>query len=344
MNDESATQRLDGATIIAASVAIVIWSSAFAGIAYGLKAFTPAELSLLRFLIASAVLAVPVASGLIKLPPLRDWPAILALGFIGISLYQLTLGYAMTRISVGAAAVVIALSPGVTSALAAFRLGERISRRAIIGLAVAFGGVVLITIGSGRDVHFEPMALFALVAVLATSIYFVWQKPLLARTTTMSFTVASIFAGTLGLIPFGLNLPAKIASVPHAQLWSAAYLGIVPTIVGYFCWNFALSRAPASKVSSFMYVQPLVASAIAWLCLGQVPTVATGIGGLLAIGGVVLTVRSGRSAPTVAGIPAVVAASTPMRMAAVAAAPTPLRMAAIAVAPVVMPSRCCTQS
>jgi drug/metabolite transporter (DMT)-like permease len=202
----------------------------------------------------------------------------------------------MTRMSVGAAAVVIALAPGVTSALAALRLGERVSRSAIAGLLVAFGGVVLITVGAGREFRFEPMTLLALVAVFATSFYFVWQKPLLARTTTMGFTVASIFAGTLGLIPFGLNLPAKLASVPHAQIWSAAYLGIVPTIVGYLCWNFALSRAPASKVSSIMYVQPLIASVIAWLWLGQVPGMLTAAGGALAIGGVVLTVRSSRPA------------------------------------------------
>jgi drug/metabolite transporter (DMT)-like permease len=211
---------------------------------------------------------------------------------------------------------------------------------------------VLITVGTGREVNFEPMTLLTLVAVLATSIYFVWQKPLIARTTPISFTVASIFAGTLGLIPFGLDLPIKMASVPHAQLWSAAYLGVVPTIVGYFCWNFALSRAPASKVSSFLYVQPLVASAIAWLCLGQVPTVATAIGGLLAISGVVLTVRSARAAPTSAGKRAIASASTPVRIPAVAVAPATVRTAAFAVAPAVaparapmaMPSRCCTQN
>jgi drug/metabolite transporter (DMT)-like permease len=316
MRVSATSQPLDGATVAAASLAIVIWSSSFAGIAYGLKAFTPAELSLLRFLIASAVLVVPVASGLIKLPPLRDWPAILALGLSGITLYQLMLGYAMTRISVGDAAVVIALAPGVTAAMAALRLGERITGRTMAGLAVAFGGVVLITVGAGREVRFEPMTLLALVAVFATSFYFVFQKPVLARTSTMGFTVASIFAGTLGLIPFGINLPAKIGTVPHAQLWSAAYLGIGPTIVGYLAWNFALSRAPAAKVSSFMYVQPLVASAIAWFCLGQVPTVLTGIGGVLAIGGVVLTVGSTRKAPQ------------------------PLQL----VAPRVLPKDCCTQT
>jgi drug/metabolite transporter (DMT)-like permease len=293
------SDRLDATTLAATAIAIVTWSSAFAAIAYGLEVFTPPELSLLRFLIASSILAVPVASGAIKLPPLRDWPAIAALGLSGITLYQLSLGYAMTRIPVGAAAVVIALAPGVTAALAALRLGERISRGTLAGLAVAFGGVVLIAIGSGSELRFEPMTLLALVAVFATSVYFVFQKPLLARTSPVGFTVASIFAGTLGLVPFGLDLPAKIAAAPASQLWSAVYLGIAPTIVGYFSWNFALSRAPAAKVSSFLYVQPLVASAIAWLWLGQTPSLLTAIGGSLAIGGVVLTAGSSRPAAVV---------------------------------------------
>jgi drug/metabolite transporter (DMT)-like permease len=326
----SATDRREVVTLGAATLAIVVWSSAFAGIAYGLKAFTPAELSLLRFLIASAILAVPVASGWIKLPPLRDWPFVLALGFIGISLYQLMLGYAMTRISVGAAAVVIALSPGITAALAALRLGERISKATLVGLGIAFGGVLLITLGAGRAVRFEPMTLFALVAVFATSFYFVFQKPLLARTSAVGFTVASIFAGTIGLVPFGLDLPAKLAEVPAAQLWSAAYLGVVPTIIGYFCWNFALSRAPASKVSSFLYVQPLVASAIAWLWLGQVPSVLTGIGGLLAVGGVVLTVAASRPAPVVVESVAVAEREMPRAR--------PAKVARTA------PASCCTES
>jgi drug/metabolite transporter (DMT)-like permease len=326
----SAIDRREAVTLGAAALAVVIWSSAFAGIAYGLNAFTPAELSLLRFSIASAILVVPVASGWIRLPPLRDWPFVLALGFIGISLYQLTLGYAMTRISVGAAAVVIALAPGVTAALAALRLGERITKGTMIGLGIAFGGVLLITVGSGRSLRFEPMTLLCLVAVFATSIYFVFQKPLLARTNAVGFTVASIFAGTLGLVPFGLDLPAKVFEVPAAQLWSVAYLGVGPTIVGYLLWNFALSRAPAAKVSSFLYIQPLVASAIAWLCLGQVPSILTAIGGLFAIGGVVLTVTASRPAAAKIVKPVAVAENAMPR-----AVQRPIAS---------VPPRCCTES
>ena len=282
MNRTLLIPKSDNVTLLAAGFAIIVWSSAFAAIAYGLEVFTPAELSLLRFLIASAVLAVPVAIGAIKLPPIRDWPAILLLGIIGITVYQLTLGYAMTRISVGAAAVVIALAPGVTSALAALRLGERISRGTMAGLGVAFGGVVLITVGAGRTVRFEPMTLLALVSVLATSIYFVWQKPLLARNGA---------AGTWAS-PSPAFSPARSVCCRSACIFRRSSRrcrrrssgrrrtsASCPTIVGYLCWNFALSRAPASKVSSFLYVQPLVASAIAWVCLGQVPRLLTAIGG-----------------------------------------------------------------
>ncbi|MEO6689954.1 MAG: DMT family transporter [Dokdonella sp.] len=284
-----------GLPLVAAGATVVIWSSSFAAIAYGLQAFTPAELSLLRFGIASLVLAVPVALGAIRLPPRSDWAAIGVLGLLGMTVYQLTLGFAMTRIPAGAAAVIIALAPGVTSALAAMRLGERLTKRMGAGLAIAFAGVVLVMLGSGRTLHFEPMALLVLVSVLASSIYFVWQKPLLARTTPLGFTTLSIFAGTLGLLPFGLDLPARLVQVPMSQLASAAYLGIVPTILGYLCWNWALSRASASTVTSFLYVQPLFASVIAWFWLGQTLSALAIAGGVLAVSGVVLTIRGSQA-------------------------------------------------
>ena len=286
--------------LLAAGVTVVLWSSAFAAISYGLRAFSPAELSLLRFAVASLCLAVPVAFGAIRLPPLRDWPAVIVLALIGMTLYQLSLGYAMTRIPAGAAAVIIALAPGVTAALAALRLGEALTPRMGVGLAVAFTGAILVTLGSGREIRFEPIALLVLIAVLTTSIYFVWQKPLLARTNALGFTTASIFAATLGLLPFGLHLPEKIALASSAQLASAVYLGIAPTVLGYLCWNWALSRASAATISSFLYVQPLLAGVIAWLWLGQTLGALAIAGGVLAIGGVVLTIRGSAVKPAAA--------------------------------------------
>ena len=283
--------------LLAAGFATVVWSSAFTAFAYGLRAFSPAELALLRFGIASLILLVPVVLGWITLPPRRDWPAVALLGLLGMTVYQLAFGYALTQVAAGAVAVIIALAPGVTAALAALRLGESLTGRMAIGLGIAFAGAVLVSFGSGKALQFEPMALLVLVSVLVTSIYFVWQKPLLARTTPMGFTAASIFAGTLGLLPFGLHLPEKLALASSPQILSAVYLGVVPTVLGYLMWNWALSRAPAATVSSFLYAQPLLASVIAWFCLGQTLGALAIAGGVLAIGGVILTIRGSTPRP-----------------------------------------------
>ncbi len=124
--------------------------------------------------------------------------------------------------------------------------------------------------------------------MVCSSVYFVWQKPLFARTSPLGVSAASIFTGTLGFIPFGMHLPEKLALVSHAQLFSVLYLALVPTVIGYLSWSWALSRAPASRVSSFLYLQPLIACVIAWVWLGDIPTWLTVAGGTLAIAGVVL--------------------------------------------------------
>jgi drug/metabolite transporter (DMT)-like permease len=273
----------------AAGLTLVLWSSSYAAISYGLQAFTPGEIALMRFAIASLVLAVPVAFGHIKLPPRQDWAALVLLTLIGHLIYQLTLGYSMTRLSAGAAAVVISTVPSVTAVLAMLRLKEHISPRAALGLGIAFAGTLMVTLGRGHGVHFEPLAFLVFIAVLASRINFVFQKPLLVRTDALGFTAASMFVATAMFLPLGTALPAKLMAAPWPQLASVLYLGLFPTVIGFVCWSFALSRAPASRVASFLYLQPLMGCVIAYFWLGEIPTWLTVVGGTLAIAGVVLT-------------------------------------------------------
>lgn len=281
----------------AAGLTLLLWSSSYAAISYGLKVFTPGEICLLRFVVATAVFAVPVALGYIKLPPRQDWPAVVLLSLIGNTAYQLCLVYSMTRISGGSAAMVLALVPGVASVLAVLRLKEHLSRRAVLGLGIAFAGTLFVTLGRGHSIKFEPLAMLVFVSVLCSSTYFVFQKPLLARTSALGFTAASMFVATLSFLPLGLQLPEKLLAAPLAQIVSVIYLGLLPTVVGFLCWSWALARAPASKVTVFLYLQPVGACVIAYFWLGEIPAWLTVLGGSLAVGGVVLATAPGLRMP-----------------------------------------------
>jgi drug/metabolite transporter (DMT)-like permease len=77
---------------------------------------------------------------------------------------------------------------------------------------------------------------------------------------------------------------------------SALYLGVFPGAIAYVLWVAALARFPASALASFLYLNPVLAIAIAWVWLSEVPTALTILGGVVAIAGAALASWAGRRA------------------------------------------------
>ena len=78
---------------VALGMALVVWSSAFAGIRAGLRAYAPSHLALFRYLIASIVLAIYARFAHFRRPALRDIPGLVFAGSLGITIYNLALNY-----------------------------------------------------------------------------------------------------------------------------------------------------------------------------------------------------------------------------------------------------------
>lgn len=290
------SQRLDAGALACIAVALVTWSSSYAAIAYALAAFTPGEVAFARLAVSSLCFAALMAATRTRLPPWRDWPALAVLGLLGQGLYQLCLNWAETRIASGTAAILVALVPAATVAVAALWLGERLTARAGLGLGVALAGTVLVVLASGQQVAMDPKALLVLVCVVVTAIYFVGQKPLFARSSALGVTAVTFYAGALGCLPFAGGLPHALAAASRAQLVALLWLGVAPGFAGYWAWNVAMHRASPARVAGFIYLSPPMAVALGWLWLGERPGVMVLVGGAVVIGGVVLANARPRTA------------------------------------------------
>lgn len=281
-------------TLAAALATVALGASAFPVIRLALHAFEPAALAALRFAVAAALMADwwlwKRPRGLDRTDVLR----VLACGAVGIAGYNLRLNAGRVSVSAGAASFIVNTVPLLTTALAALTLGERVRAWAGGGAVVGFLGVALIAAGQPGGLRFGQGASLVFAAAVCQAVFFVMQRPLIARHGAPTCAAAVVIAGALVLLPW---LPAGLAQAEPAgtATLAALYLGAFPAALGHATWSVAQAHFGARRAANFLYLVPLVASALALPLAGEVPAAATLAGGALVLAGVLTVQLKGRA-------------------------------------------------
>ena len=284
----------DARVLLALGATVLFWASAYAGIRDALEVFGPGEVALARLLVAAVGLALYAAATGMRLPEARDLPMVFLAGFLAFAVYHVALNYGEITVSAGAAGVLIATAPVFTALLAKAFLGERLMSLGWAGMAVSFVGAALISLDEGGGFALDPGAFLILLSAVCVSVYFVFQKPYLAKYGALPFTTYAICSGTLFTLPYLPELFSQSLTAPAGTTLVLVYLGLFPTALGYVTYAYVMSRMDASAAVSFLYLIPVLAYLIGWAWLGEVPMPLSVLGGLLALAGVVLVNRRGR--------------------------------------------------
>ncbi len=277
-----------------ATMSISFWGISFVSTKAVLKTLDPYTLLVLRFAIGAAFLLFLLLLNRYRLKiPFKYIPHLIVLGVLGVFIHQVVQATALLTIDASSAGWMISFSPVFTVILSMLFLHEKMTVPKAIGMIVAITGVMMVTSarnGQSIGFAFNIGYILMIISTLNWAIYSVLLKKLRIQLPSLVITFYMSLLGFSLTIPFlirnrGWEGISLLTQVEWAHL---LFLGVFVSGIAYWYWAKALEVLDASRVSMFLYMEPVTTLVAAIFLLHEKIFFISILGGVIIIIGVVI--------------------------------------------------------
>jgi drug/metabolite transporter (DMT)-like permease len=273
---------------------VMLWATGFAMARLGLPYAPPFTILLLRFMAVVAVI-LPV-SLVTRAPWPASWRQTAHVALVGVLLQTAYLGGVYAAIAAGVpsgiSALIVGLQPVLTATVVGPFLGERVSARQWLGLALGFAGVALVL---SEKLDFDRAqswgVLFAAVGLVAITAATLYQKRFCGAVDLRTGAVIQYVAATLSTLPIVAWLGWGQVRWTGEFLFALGWLVLVLSLGAVSILTWLIRCGAASRVTSLFYLVPPVAALMGWAMFGERLEPPALLGMALAAAGVALVMR-----------------------------------------------------
>jgi drug/metabolite transporter (DMT)-like permease len=289
---------------VALGAIYVIWGSTYLAIRETILTIPPLLSASIRFLIAGGILyAITVRQGdrTGDRPTARQWGAATIIGGLLLLGGNGGVVWAEQHVATGVVALIIAMTPIWLAVLDRIVFGRRLPAIAVAGLVLGFGGLILLIGGAGEGRVSVAGITVAILGDLAWAVGSLYarsarlpRRPLVG--TGMEMLMGGLLLGVAGLVT-GEAAKFHPSQFSAESLLGLAYLIVFGSWIGFVAYVWLLRNAPTSLVSTYAYVNPVIAVFLGWLFLDEVIRARTLAAAGIIVVGVALIIWS-RRGPT----------------------------------------------
>lgn len=254
-------------------LAMILWASSFVALKIAFRGYHPMQVIFGRMLIATLCFAVFIPSFRKIRWRRQDMKYLLIMAVCEPCLYFIFEAKALELTSASQAGMITAILPLLVAILAWGLLKESISRQTLVGFTTAIIGAIWLSLAgeAGSNAPNPLLGNFCeFLAMVCAAGYTVALKHLSDNYPPLFLTAFQAFLGSIFFFPFLLlpdvGFPTQLHATPLAAI---LYLGTFITFGAYACYNFGVSRIPASQAAGFVNLIPVFSVLLGMVILGD---------------------------------------------------------------------------